>query len=354
MAPHLAVDGDDLLLSWLEPGHRFLMSRLHAGEWSAPILIAEGDDFFVNWADIPKIGVAGDGTLWAHWLAKIGSDTYAYGIFLARSTDGGATWEPRGLLHDDTSPTEHGFVSYAAEGSGLRAVWLDGREMERGGPMSVRSARLDDRVGESRVIDERVCECCPTALAATGRGALAFYRDRSEREVRNIGLSRFDGDVWSAPSALHDDGWTIAGCPVNGPAVDAVGDEVAVAWFTVVDQAPRVRLAFSHDAGASFEPPRLIDGEGPLGRVGVALDGDGSAWVSWLAAREERAEVVVARHSAAGLERQWTVAATTASRGSGIPQLARAGETLYVAWVEADEDAGVSKVRLAAWPAVGS
>lgn len=351
MAPHLAVDGDDLLLSWLEPGHRFLVSRLHAGSWSPPALIAQGEDFFANWADVPKVGVAGDGTLWAHWLAKTGAETYAYGIFLARSADGGATWQPQGTLHDDATLTEHGFVAYAAEGPGLRAVWLDGREMAHDGPMTVRSARLDEGVGPATVIDERVCECCPTALAATRRGAVALYRDRATDEVRNIGVSRLEGDTWSAPEPLFDDGWKIPGCPVNGPAIDAAGDELAVAWFTAADNTPRVQLTFSQDSGESFGPPLVVDGERPLGRVGVALDTDGSAWVSWLAVQNDLAEVRIARFDRGGRLEERTVAATGASRGSGIPRLARAGDTLYIVWVETVDDAA-SAIRLAGWPAV--
>lgn len=354
MAPYLAAAGEDLLMSWLEPGHRFLVSRLHDGSWSEPVVVAQGDDFFANWADVPKVAVAGDGTLWAHWLAKLGAGTYAYGIFLARSADGGASWQPMGLLHhDDRSPTEHGFVAYAPEGDGLRAVWLDGREMEQGGPMTVRSARLDETVGASQVIDPRVCECCPTALAATARGALAIYRDRSSEEVRNMGVSRFDGGDWSAPRALHDDGWKIPGCPVNGPAVDAAGETVAVAWFTVIDQAPRVQLAFSHDSGDSFGPPRVVDGDRPLGRVSLVLDGDASAWVSWLAVRDDRAEVMVGRFAAEGESRErWSVASTGGSRGSGIPRLARVGDRLYIAWVETADDQPAA-VRMATWTAPG-
>jgi hypothetical protein len=350
MAPSLAVDGDDLLLSWLEPGYRFLVARLHDGRWGPAVLIAESEGFFANWADVPKVGVAGDGTLWSHWLAKSGSETYAYGISVARSTDGGSSWQAMGSLHDDNTPTEHGFVAYAPEGTGLRAVWLDGREMATGGPMTLRSARLDEAIGPAAVIDDRVCECCPTALAATARGAVAFYRDRAPDEVRNIGVSRWTDGTWSAPQPLHADGWQLSGCPVNGPAVDAAGEELAVAWFTAAAGRPRVQLAFSHDAGVQFDEPIIVDGERPLGRVSLALETDGSAWVSWLAVSESAAEIKIARFAATGLLTERTVAVTGASRASGIPRLARAGDRLYIAWVETEDDQP-GAVHLATWAA---
>jgi len=348
MAPFLAVDGEDLLLSWLEPGHRFLMSRLHAGRWSEPVAIAEGPDFFANWADVPKVAVAADGTLWAHWLAKIGEDTYAYGIFLARSLDGGASWEPMGTLHDDDSPTEHGFVAWAPEGTGLRAVWLDGREMLDGGPMALRTAHVGAEVGPAEVLDDRVCECCPTALTVPASGPLALYRDRSEDEIRNIAVARGSADGWEPLRPIHPDDWRIAGCPVNGPAVDSAGDHVAAAWFTAADESPRVQLAFSVDGGAEFSDPLVVDPDRPLGRVGLALDTDGSAWVSWLSVIGDVAQVRLARFDASGRQEDLVAADTGSSRASGIPRLTRLGDVLYLAWVETADDrpSGIGLARL--------
>ncbi len=110
------------MLSWLEPSTRpggnapapFLpLSKT----WSKPVTVASGPGFFANWADFPAVGQAPDGSLTAHWLAKTGAGTYAYGIFLARSTNGGAAWKPAGMLHDDRVPAEHGFVSWLPERS---------------------------------------------------------------------------------------------------------------------------------------------------------------------------------------------------------------------------------------------
>jgi hypothetical protein len=350
MAPYLAADGEDLLLSWLEPSYRLLVARLHEGAWSAPAVIAEGSDFFANWADVPKVAVAGDGTMWAHWLAKLGEETYAYGIFLASSGDGGVTWQPRGTLHDDRTPTEHGFVAYAPEGDGLRAVWLDGRAMLDDGPMALRSTVLGENMAPSEVLDDRVCECCPAELAATPAGAVAFYRDRSPDEVRDMGVVRLSAAGWTAPEILHPDGWEIPGCPVNGPAADARGDELAVAWFTAADQRPRVQIAFSGDAGATFSAPLLVDGESPLGRVDLAMAGGGEAWVSWLAVAGDVAAVRIARVGTSGVTETRTVATTGASRASGIPRLARVGDEVFVAWVESSDERP-SAVRVAHLPA---
>ena len=84
-------------------------------------------------------------------------------------------------------------------------------------------------------------------------------------------------------------GWLAAtACPVNG-AVAAAGERVAVAWFTGADKTPRVKLAFSNDAGETFGQPVAVDDGNPTGRVDVLLlVADGRAGLLARAARRWR------------------------------------------------------------------
>jgi len=351
-APNLAIAADEVVHTWLEKvdagdggaEHRLLFSRL-AGTWTEPVVIAAGDDFFANWADLPGVVAAADGTLTAHWLAKTGEETYAYSIFLARSTDGGATWTPLGRLNDDETPTEHGFVSYVAEGDEVRAFWLDGRQMLEGGPMSLRTALIEAQVGPVEILDERVCECCSTDSAMTAAGPVVVFRNRTESEIRDMAIVRRVNGDWGASQTIHADGWEIAGCPVNGPEIAAEGEFAAVAWFTAAAAEPRVQVVFSPDVGGGFGPPVLVDGEGPLGRVDVVLDGQ-EALVSWLAMGAEIGEVRLRRVAADGTTGPpVTVARTAATRAAGFPRLVRNGDLLYLAWVDVGES-GTSHIRL--------
>ena len=62
-----------------------------------------------------------------------------------------------------------------------------------------------------------------------------------------------NGEVWSKAENIHADGWELAGCPVNGPAIDALEMDVAVIWFTAAKGDPNVKIAFSDDGGAQFD-----------------------------------------------------------------------------------------------------
>jgi hypothetical protein len=211
--------------------------------------------------------------------------------------------------------------------------------------MVVAAATLapDGSSGGERVVDARACDCCQTAAAVTARGPVAVYRDRAPDEIRDIAIVRQVGGAWSEPAPVHRDGWRVDYCPVNGPAVSARGERVAVAWFTMAGDSARVRVAFSDDAGATFGAPARVDDGAPAGRVDVELDDEGGAWVSWVertgavggagGAGAEGAEVRlrhVAPDGSAG--EAMTIASSSAARASGFPRMARAVDGLVLAW----------------------
>lgn len=363
LAPWLAPDGEGAWLSWLEPvegeenakknggqgEHRLQVARFDGSAWGPARTVHQGDGMFVNWADTPSVAVEPDGELIVHWLEKLGEGPYDYGVRLARSTDGGTSWQERGWLHDDRSATEHGFVTLVPDPGGTLAVWLDGRAMADGGPMSLRAGAVDRAPLTGDLLDDRVCECCSTTAVATTDGVIVAYRDRSDDEIRDISVIRGDASGWSEPYSLSDDRWRIPGCPVNGPALAADGRRVAAAWFTAGDGRPKVRAALSSDGGRSFgHPVELADGTA-VGRVDVVLEPGGAALVSWIGrfdGGEEGGEGTVRAMGAVWLRRvapdggigsAIALAETSTARASGFPRLHLHGDEIWLAWVETSD-----------------
>lgn len=381
--PHLSpLEDGGVLLSWLAPrsesaagdadpttnpeadGSSGALSELRVVRFEdgtgfgEPRLVVRRDDFFVNWADFPSVVEVGPDRWVAHWLQRGDAGGYDYEVRMAATEDEGVSWSGPWTLHEDRSPTEHGFVTVWAAGEGrLAAVWLDGRKYVDGahGPateeMTLRAREMDarGRMGVEHELDSRTCDCCQTDVALTEGGPVVVYRDRSPEEVRDIHVVRWEDGAWSTPRPVHRDGWVIPGCPVNGPAIDARADRVAVAWFAAPRDEPRVQLAFSQDGGATFQPPVRIDDGRPLGRTDVVLTEDGSAVVLWL---EETGNGVgelrlrrVYRDGSAGPAH--LLATTLAARASGFPQLLRLGDAgLFAAWTEASTEGPVA-VRVA-------
>jgi len=305
------------------------------------VTIAAGDDWFVNWADVPSIASAGADVLYAHWLKRAGEGTYAYHVHWSASTDGGATWLPGRRLHDDASPSEHGFASFAPLPSGdALAVWLDGAATEDGGAMQLRSRTVsaEGDVGPEVLVDDGVCDCCPTTLAAVPGGAIAGWRDRTPDEVRDMAVARWDGAQWEAPRVPAADRWTINGCPVNGPAIDARGSFAAMAWFTAEGEAPRVQVIVSSDSGATFGAPRLLS-ESTQGRVElVALDDEAVAF--YLEESASRSFLVARFIAEDGTPSEPVeVEEVSRLRRSGIPRAVRAPDgSVLVAWTALGEE----------------
>jgi len=360
LAPSLFATADGrVFLSWIErldAGRHALRFAVKEGDgWSTPMNIAEGTGWFVNWADFPSMIALPDGSLAAHWLVKSGSGTYAYDVNVARSSDGGKTWSKPLMPHRDGTQTEHGFVSlFAAPDNQLEAVWLDGRETRAGaaehdhdgGAMTLRYATIgpDGSLSREAMLDARVCDCCQTSAAMTAEGPVVVYRDRSDREMRDVSIVRLRDGRWTEPRPVSSDNWEMHGCPVNGPSVAAAGNRVAVAWFTAANDVPRVKLAFSTDAGASFGTPVIIDDGNPLGRVEAVLLDDGSALVSWLETSPEGSALRVRRVTAEGQrDAAVPVLPPGTAISNGFPQMVRAGELLVLAWT-------ADRVRTAVMP----
>ncbi len=362
--PQLTVSSKGVLLSWVEQsGGRATLkfAERTASGWTPAKTAASGDNWFVNWADVPSVLRLDDGTLAAHWLQKSAAGTYAYDVRLAYSKDDGATWSPSFLPHHDGTETEHGFASLIQmPGAGLGLVWLDGRAMppgghdahdEHAGAMSVRFAAFDKAWKQvaDMPIDDRVCECCPTTAAVTSEGVIAAFRNRSETEIRDIYVARLVNGKWSVPAAAHNDNWQINACPVNGPSLSASGRNVALAWFTTRETQGQAFVAFSSDAGRAFGSPIRIDDGGTLGRVDVALLDDGDALATWIEYPKGSAQFRARRVSKTGTTSPaYTIASIATSRASGYPRMARHGNELTFAWIESVN--GAAQVKTAAGP----
>jgi hypothetical protein len=350
LGPHLAISPNGTaVVSYIapaEPGHSLQFHVVTDGIWGPARTVVTGENWFVNWADFPSVTPISDSTWAAHWLVRREAGGYAYDIHASISDDAGQTWSTSFLLHSDGTDTEHGFVTLYPAGDKIGAVWLDGRNMAEGAEsasgMTLRSAHFDSTgtATNEQIVDDLTCDCCQTDVAITSGGPVAVYRNRTKDEIRDIYISRFIDGAWEGNEAVQGDGWNIAGCPVNGPVVEANGETVVVSWFTAANDAPKIKTAWSYDSGRTFTPPITVADEKVSGYVGSALLSDETVVVSWICKTgSEKSGICYQEVNTDGsvgilssLETKGVVARMS------VPQLANVDDGLLFVWTEKTDE----------------
>ncbi len=332
-------------------------------------LIAEGKNWFVNWADTPSLIVLDNGDWVAFWLERNDPELpEGYDIRLVRSTDRGKSWSKPLAPHRDGTKTQHGFVSMIADGDDRVLIsWLDGRRAastekaaaehdahdHEGAPMTLRSAVVDrtGALSDELEIDERTCSCCQTDMSRWGRQRLIAYRDRSEDEIRDISVALKSSDGWGLPKRIHDDHWRIEGCPVNGPAITSNGSQTLVFWPTLVNEQMALRYILAESPEQLTSKPAMHElrlPTMPSGRVDAVPWRDGFSLI-WVSRARDRPAVEYAYVDPSGKLEFGKPIAEPALRGraTGFPRAASDGKSMIVVWPELDNGIPVIGMALA-------
>ena len=343
--PSLVSGEGSLSLSWISSneGEKSTLnfSQFKEGKWINTQTMATGSDWFVNWADFPAHAI-NENLILSSYLKKSDSGTYTYDVILSLQKLSGEKVKEDFLLHTDGVKAEHGFVSIIPNhNQGFFITWLDGRntvDKDLDGyhkPMTIRFAEITNKgdVIDESELDSATCDCCQTSIAITNKGPVVVYRDRSDKEVRDIYITRKINGIWGVPTPIHNDGWEINGCPVNGPKVASNSNNLAISWFTVSNEKPTVNLSFSKSNGASFGTPIKINDDDAIGRVDVAFLNPQEVLVSYIEGDDVGTYLRIKKVSIDGkVSAPITISKIDGGRNSGVPQLEILDNEAFIVW----------------------
>ncbi|HEY6509924.1 MAG TPA: hypothetical protein VIY56_18000, partial [Vicinamibacterales bacterium] len=182
--------------------------------------------------------------------------------------------------------------------------------------------------------------------AGPGNRVVAAWRHVYPGNLRDIAAvaSTDGGRTFGGTVRVSEDGWSVDGCPENGPsaAVDANG-VTHLAWPTVISGADPVGAIFysiSRD-GRTFAPrvrvPTLA-GRDPE-HVQLASTAGGNAVVAWDEVVNGRRAVVLRRvEGSTGTTRVGPPRAVSGERSARHPALAVTPRGVLVAWTDGAAD----------------
>jgi len=357
-----ATPDGNVLVSWIEPAIDAMALRFAVRgtqEWSNPQTIVVRNNFD-KYAEAPPwvLMLPNRGLLavWSERLPLVKGNKWAGNyLYTAASSDQGKTWTHPTIVHSDRTDGEHSFASLALQDDNhATIVWLDARDYETKHVYQLMSAVIASSgvVNDEQTLDDDVCTCCPTSLVRTSTGFVAAYRNHTSEEIRDIYTVREDGGKWQAGKSLHNDGWHINGCPVNGAALAQRENEIAVAWYTGIEEKASLQVAFSNDGGATFPIVRKIDAAGgeaqPIGRPAIAFLGPDDALVTWLTREHGSSRLVAAQVNSHDSELHRIEIAQGTTDGLGYPRMQLIGRDAMVSWGGAGETKQVNTALLRA------
>ena len=327
-----------------------------------------------------QVAVGPEGNIYVAWQNNTHIEGRRFPVSdlrLARSTDGGRTFEPAIYVNDDAgaTPASHTFHDMAVSDDGTVYVsWIDGRARAQEQPDAHAGAAMpghgghagmamrehgssgqaasevgpEIRLARSRdggrsfepsvIVAGNSCPCCRTSIAVAGEDVYVAWRDNDEN-IRNVVVahSADRGETWSAPRAVHDDRWRIDGCPHAGPALAIAEDgRLHVAWYTGTPARPGIYHAIADDALAFGAPVPLLDGQWvPPSLVDLAAVG-GNMFAAWDDRRTDVPRVSLGVAGAAPAAAGFVSARSRAEMDGLAPSLAANGGGYALAWLRGD------------------
>jgi hypothetical protein len=390
-APSISADGSLVAVAWHAAlagggGDVFVaISRDSGSTFDPPVQVNAVAGEARSGGELPPRIVLGPARGGARELAVIWrSRAERTSIRLSRSLDAGRTFAGAVTMEAAGARGERGWHSAAVGSDGrVHTLWLDHRELAPppGAPPHVHGkhqgatdgvamaqksglyhAAADAGAPAERELVKGVCYCCKTAAAA-GRGGRvhAAWRHVYPGNIRDIAfISSFDGGrTFGAPIRVAEDGWQIAGCPDDGPAIAMSPDQqVHVVWPTVI-AGPEPRGALFHASSR--------DGRAFTTRVRIPTLGSPKPSHPQVAVVDDRQLVVVWDEILEGTRRAAVVRATTGAADGVVfgkpamldptgppsvyPVVASTGPATITAWTSgAGEATAIAVRRLAGAP----
>ncbi|MCG8327456.1 MAG: T9SS type A sorting domain-containing protein [Chitinophagales bacterium] len=246
--PKIGLDAaNNPVVMWGKPGSNSVIyvSRWDGGIFTTPVEVNGNIPPFVNSAEGPQMAVK-DNRVFITYSDK---NDYYNGIYVARSTDGGQTFETpvqliQGSNHYNTLPAvaidenDNPVIAFLGattnyEEAKIKLSYSTDGGMTYGNPV----------VASEGVNGEYVCECCPPELLLDNGKTYSFFRN-NDNNLRDIWMTAStDSEQFDQVLDIDPSDWQISACPASGPASIRLEDELLVAYMSAGTGTSQIHLS---------------------------------------------------------------------------------------------------------------
>jgi len=248
----IADDGSSRFYSWSDNG---------GIDWSPPMYVAGGLSSSRS-GDGIYLAVRGQ-QLIAVWKNK--GEFPGWGrAQMAISSDAGNSWHLSENPVGDDAGHNQGYFNLLADKDSFHFMWLDDRG-ETGSSQQLRYAVSSDGIDwrEDQLVDGDTCTCCWLSSRHFGNDLLVLYRGVEPRDMK-IAAYRIGNEsekrgakVWRDMGRVGEFDWEFTGCPHQGGSLAVTGkDSTAVihsAVWTGRNEMRGLHYLVSRDRGLSWQ-----------------------------------------------------------------------------------------------------
>jgi hypothetical protein len=292
----------------------------------------------------PKIAIAHNGNIYLTWTQALPTPYSGY-IWFSRSIDGGKTFSPPSIVHQDRAEITHRFDALSVSPSGrIYVAWVDKRDLiaakktkQAYDGAAIYYAFSEDAgasFSAERKVADSSCECCRIAMLANEQGdAVMMWRHLFVGGVRDHAMAKISANETNPKIHRASFGnWKIDACPHHGPAIAKGGDwGYHLAWFDGGDKSGLFYARMDGEAWVSSPAKRFGDASSQAGHPALISDGE-QVWLAWKEMTDKASLVKLVKSNDGG--RSWDAPAVISqTKGkSDYPQLLLKNGQAYLAW----------------------
>jgi hypothetical protein len=238
---HWLTAGPDsnLYLIYGQSDSLFVARSTDGGQtYDEPVLATGDAPVHVPPIERPAISVGQNGRVGVAWL-EMPPDFHGAKVWYAASEDGGQTFKP-GQLVADEAEGEVAMVQVALDQAGNPILaWLNGSELKFS-----RSFDQGSSFSEAVSIGDGSCECCQPQLIVIDENIHIAYRSlepgSDQGDIRDIVMihSNDGGKTFEQVTRVSDAHWYLPACPIAGPSLTTHERIFYIAWMDGRSEPP--------------------------------------------------------------------------------------------------------------------